>query len=156
MKNYYKDGVAAGQDLLTSPSAMRAKLDAVNAYFQGLNRDVRAAADSTTPARVEFGRQWEAFFTSWKAFYADSTDSILSSVPIVSPLWWGSTLTRAESFERDLLAWKARFESLGGRTTAPSPVPQATVTSALGGLLKWVAIAAAVGTVGYLITRVVK
>jgi hypothetical protein len=156
MKNYYRDGVAAGQDAFTGPTAMRAKLDVVNAYFQGLNRDVLAAADSTVPARVEFGRQWATYFETWKSFFADSTETLLSSVPLISPLWWGSTLTRAESFERDLLAWKARFQALGGRTTAPSPVPQETVTSAIGGLLKWVAIAAAVGTVGYLITRVVK
>lgn len=153
MNRFYRAGVAmvGDGDIFTSPSSMRSKIEEVNASFTNFNRDVQRLRGG-----AELRTQWDGYFSTWRSFYEETTQTFTSDVPLISPLWWGSTLTRAQDFERNLNAWKNRFRQAGLIQTSPniSPTPRpGDVVGSITGLIKWGSILALVLAGGYVATQ---
>lgn len=97
--------------IFVTPQDMLDYLNRVNLAAEVLDEDIRRAEMAKKSAAFYWG--WNDWLIVWREFYREH-------LPWHARLS-GSVYDETELRERELMDWRKRFESLGGKPTAPPP-----------------------------------
>jgi len=126
-----------------TPGATRAKEDEVNAAVQTLDGDIRAQGS------VSLLQAWTSFKAGWDSFYGGEG----GVTGWLGRFMSATSYETALDYQRQLTAWRGRFQAEGGSPSGPDLVPppppgESTIATAL----RWGAIIAAVGAGVYVLS----